>query len=56
MSNEVVMFDFGLNYLRAGADFNFNGSTVLVTGSYIYDDAASIYGTSPWNKDVRSQL
>ena len=50
MSNEVVMFDFGLNYLRAGADYNFNGSTVLVTGSYIYDDAARIWGTSGGTK------
>ena len=49
MSNKVVMMDFGLVYLTGNTDFNFNGSTVLVTGSYAYDNAARIYGLSPYN-------
>ena len=49
MSNKVVMMDFGLVYLTGNTDFNFNGSTVLVTGSYSYDNAARIYGLSPYN-------
>ncbi len=49
MANKVVMMDFGLVYLTGNTDFSFNGSTVLVTGSYSYDDAARIYGSSPYN-------
>ena len=47
MANKVVMFDAGINYLKGGnAVYDFNGSTVLITGSYRFDDAARIYGTS----------
>ena len=44
MANKVVMFDAGINYLKGGnAVYDFNGSTVLITGSYRFDDAARIY-------------
>ena len=46
MSNKVVMFDSGTSYLRPNVAYDFNGSTVLLTGSYRYDDAMRIYGTS----------
>ena len=49
LQDKVVMIDFGLAYLTGGQDYNFNGSTVLVTGSYQYDDSTRIQGLSPWN-------
>ena len=35
MSGKVVMMDFGLVYLTGGQTYNFNQSTVIVTGSYL---------------------
>ena len=52
MKDKVVMFDFGLNYLQGNTAYNFNGSTVLVTGSYTYNDAARIYATSPYEAEL----
>jgi hypothetical protein len=49
LQDKVVMIDFGLAYLTGGQDYNFNGSTVLVTGSYQYDDSTRIQGLSPYN-------
>ena len=49
MKDKVIMIDFGLAYLDGNVDYSFNGSTVLVTGSYSYNDAARIYGMSPYN-------
>ena len=33
MSNKVIMFDAGINQLKTSAVYNFNGSTILVTGA-----------------------
>jgi hypothetical protein len=38
MSGKTVMIDTPFMYLTGGADYNFNGTTILATGGYTYYD------------------
>ena len=48
LDNKVIMFDAGYVYLDGNTDNSWNGSTVLVTGSYNSQDSAQVWSTSPY--------
>jgi hypothetical protein len=47
LTNEVVMMDSPYLYLNGGTDYDFNGTTMLVTGVYDYYGNARFYLKSP---------
>jgi FlaG/FlaF family flagellin (archaellin) len=47
LTNEVVMMDSPYLYLNGGTDYDFNGTTMLVTGVYDYLGNARFYSKSP---------
>ena len=54
LDNKVIMFDAGYVYLDGNTDNSWNGSTVLVTGSYNSQDSAQVWSTSPYGARIYS--
>ena len=52
INNKVIMFD-GMK-LDGNTDNSWNGSTVLVTGSYNSQDSAQVWSTSPYGARIYS--
>jgi parallel beta-helix repeat protein len=52
MSGKTVMIDTPFMYLTGGADYNFNGTTILATGGYTYYDTQRWYPMSPYGSTI----
>jgi plastocyanin len=52
MSNQVIMMDAAILYLDGDTTHNWNGTTVLSTGSYTYYDASWWMSTYPYGAEV----
>ena len=52
MGGKTVMIDTPYLYLTGGADYNFNGSTILATGGYTYYDTQRWYPMAPYGSSI----
>lgn len=52
MSGKTVMIDVPFMYLTGGADYNFNGTTILATGGYTYYDTQRWYPLNPYGTSI----